>query len=251
MHQIMLMYYLSMVTDLDVPPAFVQLAGNGLRWRLLRELAQSDCRVRELMITLGQPQNLVSYHLGRLRSAGLVTMRRSNADGRDVYYHLDLARCAEYLAGTASALHPGLHPANARERVTRPVRVAFLCTGNSARSPMAAALLQHRAGDQVVTASAGSNPKPLHPLAIRALREYGIELVHEPQQVDTLTAEPFDFVISLCDRLREVCPEFNHHPAMIHWSIPEPADDYAAFQRLASELDTRIGFLIPALNDRR
>lgn len=240
-----------MLSDLEVPPPFVQLASNELRWRLLRELAQSDRRVRELMASIDQPQNLVSYHLGKLRAAGLVTTRRSSADGRDVYYHLDLAQCAEYLAGAATALHPGLHPDTARTPVVRPVRVAFLCTGNSARSPMAAALLSHRAGEQVVAASAGSNPKPLHPLAVRALEAYGIELRHDPRHVDTLAAERFDFVISLCDRLRERCPEFAHHPTMIHWSVPEPTDDIAAFRQLAADLDTRIGFLIPVLNRAR
>ncbi len=238
-----------MVSDTSTPPAFVQLAGNEVRWRLLRELAQSDRRVRELMATTDQPQNLVSYHLGKLRSAGIVTTRRSNADSRDVYYQLDLTRCAEYLAGTATALHPGLRSDAGSTPIRRPVRVAFLCSGNSARSPMAAALLRLRAGDQVTASSAGSNPTQLHPHAARAMREYGIGLAdHTPRHVDTLTADRFDFVISLCDRLREVCPDFAHHPAIVHWSIPEPDDDYASFRRIASELDTRIGFLIPVLN---
>ncbi len=239
-----------MVSDPNSPPAFVQLAGHELRWRLLRELAHSDRRVRELMATTEHPQNLVSYHLGKLRSADIVTTRRSNADSRDIYYHLDLVRCAEYLAGTAAALHPGLRYDAGVTPPSRPIRVAFLCTGNSARSPMAAALLRHRASDQVITVSAGNNPTPLHRYAARALREYGIDLAdHTPRHVDTLTGDRFDLVISLCDRLREVCPEFAHHPAMVHWSIPEPEDDYPSFQRIAAELDTRIGFLIPVLND--
>lgn len=243
------MYSLSMPAR-DLPPPFVQLASHELRWRLLRELAHSDRRVRELSTTIGEPHNLVSYHLGKLREAGLVTMRRSNADGRDVYYHLDLARCADFLAGTAAALHPALHRGDTG--TTKPAhlaRVAFLCTGNSARSPMAAALLRHRAGDTVTVTSAGSHPKPLHPLAIRTMREYGIDLAgHQPRHVDTLLPEHFDVVISLCDRLREVCPEFPHHPAMIHWSIANPEGGIGVFRRTAAELDTRIGFLIPTLD---
>ena len=232
----------------DEPPAFVQLAGNDLRWRLLRELAQSDQRVRELMASTDQPQNLVSYHLGKLRQAGLVTMRRSNADGRDVYYHLDLERCADFLASTAEALHPALKPRPPKAS-TRKAKVAFLCTGNSARSPMAAALLTHRSQGRVTATSAGSNPKPLRPYAKRALGEYGIDLAnHRPRHVDTLTTRRFDLVISLCDRVREVCPEFDHHPRQIHWSIPDPANgDYETYRALAAELETRIGFLLDAI----
>ena len=246
-------------------PAFVRLAGHGLRWQLLRELARSDRRVRELVAMIGEPQNLVSYHLGKLRSAGLVTMHRSSADGRDVYYHVDLNRCAESLAGAAEELHPGLRqhlvpqpPAPSPTRQTpRRVRVLFLCTGNSARSPMAAALLQHRAGEEVRSTSAGSRPKALHPHAVRALRDYyGIDLsVHRPQHLERFSTQRFHYVITLCDRVREVCPEFPHHPAYLHWSIPDPnastsaggVPSLAAFRRTAAELDTRIRFLIPAL----
>ena len=89
-------------------PAFVRLAGHPLRWQLLTELAYSDMRVRELVNLVGQPQNLVSYHLRLLRDGGLVTATRSSFDGRDSYYHLDLDRCARALAGTGAALHPAL-----------------------------------------------------------------------------------------------------------------------------------------------
>src|SRR5258708_15373280 len=117
------------------------MAGHPLRWRLLHELARSDRRVRELARLAGQPQNLVSYHLGRLRAVGLVTARRSSFDGRDTYYHLDLARCAESLAGTGAALHPGLRldpalPAPAAGGGPARCTVLLLFTGNSARSQM-------------------------------------------------------------------------------------------------------------------
>ena len=85
-----------------------RLAAHPLRWQLLAALAEGDQRVRELVARLGAPQSLVSYHLRRLRDAGLVSVRRSSFDGRDSYYHLDLDRCADALAGTGAALHPGL-----------------------------------------------------------------------------------------------------------------------------------------------
>ncbi|WP_410665209.1 ArsR family transcriptional regulator [Amycolatopsis sp. lyj-84] len=237
------------------PPPFVRLASEPLRWRLLRELAHGDRRVRELVESVGQPQNLVSYHLRKLRAAELVTARRSSFDGRDTYYHLDLERCADSLAEAGSALYPGLVPNLGSEKRTasRP-KVLFVCTGNSGRSPMAEALLRHRAGASVEVSSAGSHPKPLHPHAVRALAERGIALTHEPASVDGLRRHRFQWVISLCDRVREVCPEFPGHPRVVHWSLPDPAreadelgETYPAFRRLAVELDRRIGFLTAQL----
>src|SRR3569623_3469354 len=90
-------------------PAFVRLAGHPLRWLLLTERAHSDLRVRELVILVGQPQSLVSYHLRLLREGGLVTATRSSLDGRDSYYHLDLDRCADALTASGATLHPALH----------------------------------------------------------------------------------------------------------------------------------------------
>ncbi|GAA3550252.1 ArsR family transcriptional regulator [Amycolatopsis ultiminotia] len=229
------------------PPPFVRLAGDPLRWRLMRELAQSDRRVRELVEVVGQPQNLVSYHLGKLRAAELVTARRSSFDGRDTYYHLDLRRCADALTEAGSALHPSLGGPRTDRKPVKP-RVLFLCTGNSGRSPMAAALLRHRTGAEAV--SAGSHPKPLRPEAVRAMAEYGISLAHEPTHLDAFRQRRFHWVISLCDRVREVCPEFPGRPRTIHWSIPDPArdaDGYPAFRRVAAELDTRIGFLMATI----
>lgn len=219
-------------------PLFLRLLGDPLRWRLARELAAGDRRVRELVAAVEQPQNLVSYHLRQLRESGLVTSRRSSFDGRDTYYHLDLERCAQAWSEAGSALHPALGP---REGTPASKRVLFLCTGNSGRSPMAEALLRHRAR-QVEVASAGSQPKALHPNAIRAMAEYGITLRHQPTQLDSVRRNRFDLVISLCDRVREVLPVFPGSPRLIHWSLPEP-DDYPAFRHIAAELDRRIRFL--------
>ena len=245
-----------------IPPA-VRLLAEPLRWRLIGELAGFDRRVGELVVALGAPQNLVSYHLRRLRTGGLVTARRSSFDARQTYYHLDLTRCAHALAATGAALHPALtlrpDPAVMVEadRPVRPrVRVLFLCTGNSARSPIAAALLRHHGRDWVDAESAGSHPKPLHPGVVRVLREhYGIDLAdHRPTHVDTLTGQRFDHVISLCDKVREICPKFSGHPEPVHWSILDPADTSvgdnagdAALRGIARDLDTRIRCLMPVL----
>ena len=257
MHQTHLMYLRVVGASSQAVPPFVRLAGHPLRWRLLAELALSDLRVRELVTLVGEPQNLVSYHLRLLRDGGLVTASRSSHDGRDSYYHLDLDTCAQALAGTGVALHPALRLAGATPAPPVPSRsVLFACTGNSARSPVAEALLRRHTAGQVDVTSAGSRPKPrLHPQAVRVLRDdFGIDISdRQPRHLDTLTGRRFDFVITLCDKVREVCPEFVDHPRPLHWSIADPAvpgDDragYAAFARTAAEVNTRVLHLLPVL----
>ncbi|WP_067900278.1 helix-turn-helix domain-containing protein [Actinomadura chibensis] len=236
------------------PPEFVRLAAHPLRWRLLAELAGGDHRVRELVARVGEPQNLVSYHLRLLRRGGLVTARRSSFDARDSYYRLDLDRCADALAAAGSALHPGLRlePAPPPAPSSGRARVLFACTGNSARSPVAEALLRHHTRGRVEVASGGSRPaERVHPAAVDLLRErYGIDIARlRPRGLDELAARRFDHVITLCDRVREVCPEFGGRPRLAHWSIPDPAaaEDGDAFARTVAEIDTRVRHLVPVL----
>lgn len=254
-----------MVTSGSVaaPPAFVRLVAHTLRWELLTTLAESDYRVRELVARVGQPQNLVSYHLRLLREGGLVTATRSSFDGRDSYYHLDLDRCAAALAATRAALHPALRGdapppvVPDGQQPARRIAVLFVCTGNSARSPIAEALLRHHSGDGVTVRSAGIRPKPhLHPSAVRVLGDrFGIDITGQrPRHLDTLAGRRFDQVITLCDKARERCPELPHHPRRAHWSIPDPTTasdshraNFIAFERTAADIDTRIRHLLPVL----
>ncbi len=243
--------------DSSSPPRFLRLAGHPLRWRLLSELARSDLRVGELCELAHQRQSLVSYHLRQLRDGGLVSARRSLADGRDSYYVLELARCGELLVGAGALLHPGLattvgpYGGGGSARA----RVLFLCTGNSARSQMAEALAERVSAGGLRALSAGSDPKPLHPNAVHVMRERGIDLAgRRSKHLSEFTDRRFDYVISLCDRVREVCPEFPGTPEAIHWSLRDPArepgteeEKLAAFERTAAELETRIGFLLQAI----
>jgi protein-tyrosine-phosphatase/DNA-binding transcriptional ArsR family regulator len=236
----------------------MQLAANPLRWRLLIELARSDRRVRELCDLVDEPQNLVSYHLGKLRGEGMVSSIRSAADGRDSYYTVDLVRCGDVLAASGAALHPALRlaasPPRRWDRASGSIyaRVLLLCTGNSARSQMAQALVEVLTGGAVEAASAGSHPKPLHPNAVQVMRERGIEIAgRRSKHLSEFAEESFDYVVSLCDRVREVCPEFPNHPELIHWSIPDPAregrsdaETYPAFKRTADELAGRVPYLL-------
>jgi len=241
------------------PPAFVRLAAHPLRWRLLSELAHSDLRVRELVARVDQPQNLVSYHLRLLRGAGLVAATRSSFDGRDSYYHLDLDRCAHALAGAGAALHPALRfdPTAPSSPVGKPAArrpaVLFVCTGNSARSPIAEALLHRRGAGRVAVASAGTRPKPdVHADAVRVLREdYGVDIAGQrTRPLDSVTRRRFDYVITLCDKAREALPELAHRPRRLHWSISDPAtvaEGYPAFRSAAADIDTRVRYLLPVL----
>jgi ArsR family transcriptional regulator, arsenate/arsenite/antimonite-responsive transcriptional repressor / arsenate reductase (thioredoxin) len=246
------------------PPPVLQLAAHPIRWRLLSELARSDRPVRELTWLLGEPQSLVSYHLAKLRTGELVTMRRSSADRRDAYYTVNLRRCGELLGSAGAALHPGLRleplpplKRGATRRSTRRARVLFLCTGNGARSQIAEALLDHLSTGNVEVASAGSHPKPVHRNAVRVMRERDINIsAKRSKHFSTFAGRRFDFVITLCDRVREVCPEFPGGPNVIHWSMPDPGlegesdrENYPAFERTATELESRIRFLVHVIED--
>ena len=239
-----------------VPPPFVRLVSNPVRWRLLQELVRSDRSVSELTALVEEPQSLVSYHLRQLRDGGLVSVRRSSADRRDNYYAVDLVACRQAFEAAGGALHPALRvaawrpvePRGGRSGCRR--RVLFLCTGNSARSQIAEALVEQMSSGAIEARSAGSDPKPLHPNAVRVLRTRGIDIsTNRSKHLDEFTSERFDEVITLCDRVREVCPRFPLHPDLVHWSIPNPALEgstnrasYPAFVRTTDELATRISF---------
>jgi protein-tyrosine-phosphatase len=120
---------------------------------------------------------------------------------------------------------------------------------------MAEALAEQLSAGAVRAVSAGSHPKPLHPNAVLAMRARGIELAgRRSKHLTEFTGQRFDYVISLCDRVREGCPEFPGAPHAVHWSVRDPAREQGtdeqtlpAFERTAAELATRIGFLLEAI----
>jgi protein-tyrosine-phosphatase/DNA-binding transcriptional ArsR family regulator len=239
------------------PPSVVRLLAHPVRWRLLRELVRSDRTVRELTDLVDEPQSLISYHLRQLHEGDLVLKRRSSADGRDAYYAVDLHRCRSDLKASAVALHPGLWfpSAPARRTSRRTWRVLFLCTGNSARSQMAEALVNARSGGSVSAVSAGSHPKLLHPNAVKVMRRRGIDISgSRTKHLDEFASQRFDIVVTLCDRVREECPEFPSAPELVHWSMADPSAEGStlrasspAFERTATEIESRVSFLLDAL----
>jgi len=111
---------------------------------------------------------------------------------------------------------------------SREFRLLFLCTGNSARSQMAEAILNWKGAGRFRAESAGSRPAArVNPLAIETLRDHGLVWSgHSPRSVDVdgLEREPWDFVITVCDRAKEACPIFPGQPVLAHWGMPDPAE---------------------------
>ena len=131
--------------------------------------------------------------------------------------------------------------------MTRP-RVLFLCTHNSARSQMAEGFLHHLAGDRFEVASAGTEATRVHPLAIRAMQEVGIDIrAHRSKTVDSLLGDPWDYVITVCDSANERCPLFPGRTTRLHWSFEDPSQAsgsedqrVGAFCRVRDQIHARI-----------
>ncbi|HTS89938.1 MAG TPA: arsenate reductase ArsC [Gemmatimonadales bacterium] len=108
----------------------------------------------------------------------------------------------------------------------RPLRVLFVCTGNSARSQIAQTVLNRKGRGRFVAESAGSQPaEQVNPLAISTLERHGFFWTgHAPQGLDAVMGQPWDFVITVCDRAKETCPIFPGQPVIAHWGMPDPAE---------------------------
>jgi protein-tyrosine-phosphatase/DNA-binding transcriptional ArsR family regulator len=233
-------------------PEMIKLLSNDVRWQILTLLAQSDLRVQELSGLLGQPQNLVSYHLQKLRDHSLIVEHHSIADGREVYYGIHLRQIQEQFRETEGALHPGITHMGNEDFPIPPLRVLFLCTHNSARSQIAEGFLKAKSRDQIQVFSAGTDPIALNPIAIQVMAEHQID-IHEQQAKDLeqFRDQSFDYIITVCDRARETCPIFPGNPIKIHWSIPDPTvisapngDVTRPFRDTASELSERIDYFL-------
>ena len=230
-------------------PEILRMLAHPLRWRLVKTLSNSDRRVQELVDALQQPYNLVSYHLKLLRESKLVVLRKSDADSRDLYYSLNMERLQEDYQNVAYAIHPGWVWKEALQVPVHPIprRVLFLCTHNSARSQMAEGILRHLGGDNYLVASAGTLPQQVRPETTIVTKEMGIDISKQrSKHITELKGQTFDDVITVCDRVREVCPTYDISNPTIHWSIPDPAsiqdpaERLQAFTSTAHELERRI-----------
>ena len=204
--------------------------GEPARLAIVERLLLSDASPTELGRALALPSNLLAHHLGLLEQAGLVTRARSEADHRRTYVRLNHGALA------------GLVPAGSR----RAARVVFVCTANSARSPLAAALWQRRS--PLPAASAGTQPAPrVHPGTVAAARRHGLRLAGGGTRHLDAVLRPGDLVVAVCDNAHEHAARTGD---WLHWAVPDPApagtDD--AFDDVIEELSERIERLAPALH---
>lgn len=235
---------------------FFRILADQTRLTIVQFLALSDRRAGEIVEAIHLPQNAVSYHLKQLRTVGLLRDRRSSADGRDVYYTIDQERLGALYRQAGAILQP-LTPArttttsNDRDPDHR-LRLLFLCTHNSARSQFAEGIARRVGGADVVAYSAGDTPTGLHPITSALLAEWGIDPADQwSKPLDTFAGQSFDYVITVCDRVREHCPTFPGDPPQLHWSLPDPtaapeAERWDAFRAVRHEVDVRVRHLLRA-----
>jgi arsenate reductase len=137
--------------------------------------------------------------------------------------------------------------------MTTPIRVLVVCTGNSARSLLAEALLRTRGGDAFEVHSAGTEPKGVNPLTLRVLEEAGIDASWaRSKSVTEFLGQPFDYVITVCDQARDACPVFPGVHESLHWGYEDPAaaegtdeERLAVFRRVFTQMGERISTFVP------
>jgi protein-tyrosine-phosphatase len=191
-------------------------------------LVASDRAPQELQERLGLSSNLLAHHLDVLEAAGLIERSRSSGDGRRRYVHLR--------PGALDRLRPATSP--------EPRPALFVCTANSARSQLAAALWQAMTGSDAD--SAGTHPADrVHPGAIAAARRHGLDLSDATPRSLTDVDARRALTITVCDRAHE---ELHPGDGWLHWSIPDPvpAGTRPAFDATVAELRRRISDLVGA-----
>lgn len=251
------------------------------RLRIINLLYEKELCVCDIMETLKITQAKASRHLIYLKNAGLVTDRKQ---AQWVYYSIapndnikflsslvydsfrkmpefnaDLQNLNEWLKRKNIINFSGGTKTNqfnnnikGRE-LTMKRKVLFLCTKNSARSQMAKAVLNFRGSNNFIAYSAGSNPaNEIHPLAVKVLTKSGFDMTNKgPKSMEKYINEEFDFIITLCDRMKEDCPIFLDLPILAHWGMPDPADFEGTeeeklkfFENALNEISQRITLFI-------
>ncbi|MEH1129365.1 metalloregulator ArsR/SmtB family transcription factor [Micromonospora sp. CPCC 206061] len=209
--------------------------GDPARLAIVDALTLGDASPGEIAHHLDMPTNLVAHHLKVLTDAGLVVRTRSEGDRRRTYLRLQPAALAALTAPSLAAVD----------------RVVFVCTHNSARSQLAAALWRQRTGD--LAASAGTRPASrVHPRAVKVAHRHGLTLDPTGTAHIAEVIHDGDLVIAVCDNAYEDLT--NHTDAgpvrpQLHWSIPDPVrlDTDAAFETAYTDIAARIDRLAPTL----
>lgn len=206
--------------------------GEPARLAIVDELSIADRAPVELRRRLEMGSNLLSHHLDVLEAVGLIERSRSSGDGRRRYVHLDHGALAGLTPGRRLPAAPAL----------------FVCSANSARSQLAAALWRHTTG--APARSAGTHPaERVHPGAVAAARRAGLDL-HDARPADLATIDELpDLVITVCDRAHE---ELDPDERWLHWSIPDPVPNgsAASFDATVHELGDRIRAVVTGTDAR-
>ena len=203
--------------------------GDAGRLRIVDTLELGDASPSELAALLAMPSNLLAHHLKVLEAAGVVTRRRSDGDARRVY--LRLRRDA--MAGLGTMPQP------------TPRRVVFVCTANSARSQLAAAIW--RSASELPVASAGTHPAPrIAAGALKAAGRRGLPLPSAEPVTLSAVLRGGDLLVSVCDNAHEELDGLDQ----LHWSVPDPvpAGTSAAFDAVLEDLDDRVHVLAARMN---
>lgn len=213
------------INDVAKRAAVHAALGDPARLAIVEELAHSDRNSAELAARFDLPTNLLAHHLAALERVGLIERSPSSGDRRRRYVRLVRPTLERARVMTGSVKGP----------------VLFVCTHNSARSQLAAALWHRRTGD--TAASAGTHPADrVHPKAVAAAKRHGLDLTDatprllEPDDLDV------EVVVTVCDRAHE---ELEGSERWLHWSLPDPAEagTAAAFDATIDALDERIAAL--------
>jgi ArsR family transcriptional regulator, arsenate/arsenite/antimonite-responsive transcriptional repressor / arsenate reductase (thioredoxin) len=225
---------------------------------MLMRLAPQGGRPTEIAEALGLKQNTLSHYLGELESCGLIGSERQ---GRSLFYSVDLTRTAglvDYLVndccrGRADFKCPTPEQGIAPEVTQPPYNVLFICSGNSARSVFAEAILNRIGGDKFRAFSAGTRPgSQLNPFAVAILQRNGLETeglrAKHISEFDVTDAPRMNFIFTVCDAAAaEECAPWPGQPLTAHWGVPDPvkatgteAEKGLAFAKAFSELNRRI-----------
>jgi ArsR family transcriptional regulator, arsenate/arsenite/antimonite-responsive transcriptional repressor / arsenate reductase (thioredoxin) len=214
--------------DLEMRAARHSALGDPSRLQIVDLLTLGDLSPTEIAVALGMNSNLVSHHLNVLETVGMVARSRSEADKRRSYVHLTASALADLIPG----------------RTERAQRVVFVCTANSARSQLAAALWGTRSS--IPATSAGTRPaEHIASGAVATAERHSLPLPEgKPQPLESVLTES-DFVITVCDSAHEELGVTGD----LHWSIPDPVrtGDDEAFDTAYDELERRISDLATRL----
>jgi arsenate reductase (thioredoxin) len=250
--------------EIGVLPASRRLS-NGYR-----DFAESDLARLQLVVSLRRlglapidagrlaalciERGEIDMDLAPLIAAQRAAIERQRADLDRLNTELTDLELTVQAAGRARRTKEGIAMSAA------PIRVLFVCTGNSARSQIAEALLRDFGGADFETFSAGTEPKGVNPFAIAVLSEIGIDWAGaQSKSVTEFIGKPFDYVITVCDRARQTCPVFPGDHNSLHWGLDDPAEvegtdeqKLEAFRRTRTEVAIRLRpFVELARNARR